>query len=138
VWLHTILLILKICAYNYNPNYKCIINIFIKMSVLNDFERHQISRTLTADFEGPNYTNTFNYFSDLILYKHTCNCGNCKKISEEIIVKINKIVTDIKLSKLFRFVPLTIKDQSENILANFEQFHTRDITLRDFKMTTEK
>jgi hypothetical protein len=108
------------------------------MSILNDFERHQISRTLTADFEGPNYTNTFNYFSDLILYKHTCNCGNCKKISEEIRVKINKIVIDIKLSKLFRFVPLTIKDQSENILANFEQFHIRDITLRDFKMTTEK
>ena len=61
-----------------------------------------------------------------------------KKISEEIRVKINKIVIDIKLSKLFRFVPLTIKDQSENILANFEQFHIRDITLRDFMMTTEK
>ena len=61
-----------------------------------------------------------------------------KKTSEEIRVKINKIVIDIKLSKLFRFVPLTIKDQSEDILSNFEQFHVKDITLRDFTMITEK
>jgi hypothetical protein len=108
------------------------------MSILNDFEKHQLSRTLMADFEGPSCTQTFNYLSDLILYKHTCNCEGCRKLSEEITVKINKIVTEIKLSKLFRFVPLTIKDTGKNILADFEQFHIKDITLRDFKMTTEK
>ena len=108
------------------------------MSILNNFEKHQLSRTLMADFEGPSCTQTFNYLSDLILYKHTCNCESCRTLSEDITVKINKIVAEIKLSKLFRFIPLTIKDTVKNILADFEQFHIKDITLRDFKMTTEK
>jgi hypothetical protein len=112
------------------------------MSILNNFEKHQLSRTLMADFDGPSCTQTFNYLSDLILYKHTCDCESCKTLSRDLTVKINKIVAEIKLSKISHkesnIIPLTINDTVRNILADFEHFHIKDITLRDFKMTTEK
>jgi hypothetical protein len=112
------------------------------MSILNNFEKHQLTRTLVADFDGPGCPHTFNYLNDLILFKHICNCDSCKTLSRDLTKRVNKIVAEIKLSKICHIgsniIPLAINDTIRYILADFEHFHIGDITLRDFKVTTEK
>jgi hypothetical protein len=94
------------------------------MSILNNFERHQLTRTLVADFNGSNYPHTFNYLTDLVFFKHLCNCDNCKILSRNLTTKINKIEVDINLSKIqSNIIPLTINQEISYILAEFEHFH---------------
>ena len=117
------------------------------MSILNNFEKHQLTRTLVADFNGSNYPHTFNYLNDLIFFKHICNCDSCKTLSRNLTKRINRIVVDINLSKTqsiisyhigSNIIPLSINQEISYILADFEHFHIGDITLRSLKVTTEK
>jgi hypothetical protein len=109
------------------------------MSILNNFEKHQLTRTLVADFNGSNYPHTFNYLNDLIFFKHVCNCDSCKTLSRNLTTRINRVVVDINLSKTqSNIIPLAINQEISYILADFEHFHIGDITLRSLKVTTEK
>ena len=94
------------------------------MSILNNFEKHQLTRTLVADFNGSNYPHTFNYLTDLVFFKHVCNCDSCKTLSRNLTTRINRIVVDINLSKTqSNIIPLTINQEISHILADFERFH---------------
>jgi hypothetical protein len=117
------------------------------MSILNNFEKHQLTRTLVSDFNGCNYPHIFNYLKDLIYFKHVCNCDSCKTLNRDLTKRINKIAVDINLSKIqsivsnhigSNIIPLVINQEISCILANFEHFHIKDITLRSLKVTTEK
>jgi hypothetical protein len=66
------------------------------MSILNNFEKHQLTRTIVADLDGPDCPYTFDYLNDLILFKHTCNCDSCKTLSQNLTERVNKIVAEIK------------------------------------------
>ena len=94
------------------------------MSILNNFEKHQLTRTLVADFNGSNYPHTFNYLTDLVFFKHVCNCDSCKTLSRNLTTRINKIEVDINLSKTqSNIIPLTINQEFSYSLAEFEHFH---------------
>ena len=94
------------------------------MSILNNFEKHQLTRTLVADFNGSNYPHTFNYLNDLVFFKHVCNCDSCKTLSRNLTTRINRIVVDINLSKTqSNIIPLAINQEISYILADFEHYH---------------
>jgi hypothetical protein len=94
------------------------------MSILNNFEKHQLTRTLVADFNGSNYPHTFNYLTDLVFFKHVCNCDSCKTLSRNLTTRINRIVVDINLSKTqSNIIPLAINQEISYILADFEHYH---------------
>ena len=94
------------------------------MSILNNFEKHQLTRTLVADFNGSNYPHTFNYLNDLVFFKHVCNCDSCKTLSRNLTTRINRIAVDINLSKTqSNIIPLAINQEISYILADFEHYH---------------
>jgi hypothetical protein len=98
------------------------------MSILNNFEKHQLTRTLVADFNGSNYPHTFNYLNDLIFFKHVCNCDNCKILTRDLTTRVIRVVVDINLSKTqSNIIPLAINQEISYILAEFERYHTLNI-----------
>ena len=98
------------------------------MSILNHFERHQISRTLIVDYNGSNYPNTFNYLNDLIFFKHQCNCNNCKTLTRNLTTRIIILAADINFTKTqSNAIPLEINQEISYILAQFEGYHALDI-----------
>ena len=98
------------------------------MSILNNVERHQISRTLIVDYNGSNYPNTFNYLNDLIFFKHQCNCNNCRTLTRNLTTRIIILAADINLTKTqSNIIPLAINQEISYILAEFEGYHALDI-----------
>ena len=94
------------------------------MQILTNFEKHQLTKTLTADFNGSEYPHTFNYLSELLFFKHLCNCNLCNILSRSLTTKINKIEVDINISRFqSNIIPLTINQEISHILADFEHFH---------------
>ena len=98
------------------------------MSILNNFEKHQITRTLVADYNGSNYPHTFNYLNDLIFFKHKCNCDNCRTLTRNLTTRVIILVADINLTKTqSNIIPLAINQDISYILAEFEGYHALDI-----------
>jgi hypothetical protein len=94
------------------------------MQILTNFEKHQLTKTLTADFNGSEYPHTFNYLSELLFFKHLCNCSHCNTLSRSLTTKIDKIEVDINISRFqSHIIPLTISQEISHILADFEHFH---------------
>ena len=96
----------------------------IIMRILSSFERNQISKVLSADFNGTIHCRTYNYLIDLQYFKHLCHCGPCNLLNINISQKMDKIKRDIDLAKLHDIVvPLEISQEISFVLALFEQFH---------------
>jgi hypothetical protein len=94
------------------------------MQILTSFEKHQLTKTLTADFNGSEYPHTFNYLSELLFFKHLCNCNLCNLLSISLTTKINKIREEINTSRFqSNIIPLAINQVISQILADFEHFH---------------
>ena len=96
------------------------------MTILNNFEKHQITRTLVADYNGSNYPHTFNYLNDLIFFKHVCNCDGCKTLTRNLTCsryRFNPILFLLQSN----IIPLAINQEISYILAEFEGYHALNI-----------
>ena len=94
------------------------------MRILTAFEKFQLSKVLSADFNGAVHSHTFNYLRDLQYFKHLCHCDTCNLLNINISNKIEKIKRDIDQAKLTcSVVPLEISQEVAFALSLFEQFH---------------
>ena len=84
----------------------------------NTKKKYQLSKVLSADFNGAIHCHTFNYLRDLQYFKHLCHCDSCNLLNINISQKIDKIKRDIDLAKLHEIVvPLEISQEISFVLA---------------------